>query len=321
MFSIESERKDFLKNLHISDEDFRSAYTSWETLSKIYDDYSSIYDQLNIIAKDCALVLQECENVHSLNFRVKVKEHLIEKVIRKNRENYESMMKSRDLSVDSFKKAIIDETNYKQLITDIIGIRLVLLYKEDWDSVHDYIIEKYGSIIKEKYAYYVLGDDTEPYIRKGVDPREKPEYRSVHYILQFPIGFAEVQVRTLAEEVWGEIDHNLRYPYKRSNSMLNRYMSLMSYISHYIDRMASFVKGHIKDFSDSSTFISNNEVYNNILAEIKKIEGNEEVVENIRGMILSSSEFQELGDMRDLMSSFYIKELEGIDYDGNDQEN
>ena len=38
----------------------------------------------------------------------------------------------------------------------------------------------------------------------------------------------EVQVRTLFEEAWSEIDHKLRYPYKLSNEMIRSYLEIMN---------------------------------------------------------------------------------------------
>jgi ppGpp synthetase/RelA/SpoT-type nucleotidyltranferase len=48
--------------------------------------------------------------------------------------------------------------------------------------------------------------------------RSETLYTSVHYVISDQIPnlkmTCEIQVRTLAEEMWGEVDHRLNYPHK-----------------------------------------------------------------------------------------------------------
>ena len=78
--------------------------------------------------------------------------------------------------------------------------------------------------------------------------------------------------------------------------MLGRYMSLMADMSASIDRMATFVCDYLNSFEKEGLFFSKDVVYNNILNELDKIEGNESVTENIRNLILSSEDYQTLED-------------------------
>lgn len=52
----------------------------------------------------------------------------------------------------------------------------------------------------------------------------------------------EVQLRTLFEEGWGEIDHHILYPYKVSDPMLTEFSELLNRLSGMGDEMASFFK-------------------------------------------------------------------------------
>ena len=53
-------------------------------------------------------------------------EHLVEKLVRKRLENYAKYRK-------------MDSTSYMRYVTDLIGIRGLLLYREDWVNFHKYI--------------------------------------------------------------------------------------------------------------------------------------------------------------------------------------
>ena len=52
----------------------------------------------------------------------------------------------------------------------------------------------------------------------------------------------EIQIRTLFEERWGEIDHHILYPYKKSDPMLTEFSELLNRLSGMGDEMASFLQ-------------------------------------------------------------------------------
>ena len=285
MFEELSEQKAFLEDYRIPQERFAKAMVSWGILSAIANDYLIHYDDFKCIAERFIEKFYGCMDVHASNYRIKDVNHLIEKVIRKNPK------RSKD-------GVCITVENYKQEITDIIGIRLVLLYKRQWKNVHDFIIENYGdSLHEDPFAYVSSGDDLTDYKEKDVRHiLSKDGYRSVHYVIKENEYRVEIQVRTLAEEVWGEIDHNIRYPYKINNPILGQYMSLMAALSSSIDNMATFLCTHINRFDDSQCGKTENEVYNEILSEIEKIEGNKEIKDRLRTIIMNTDEYQKIID-------------------------
>ena len=64
---------------------------------------------------------------------------------------------------------------------------------------------------------YVWDDEWRMYFQEiGIKTKPNPRlYSSVHYVIR-PNNKAkttcEIQMRTLADEIWGEIDHKLNYP-------------------------------------------------------------------------------------------------------------
>lgn len=286
------ERDEFLKEYQISLDDFRSAMIPWDDLLAIKQDFISNEKKYQKAIDKCDSVLSKCSQIHSKNPRIKNPEHLVEKIIRKNPEFMSKKRGGGSITID----------NYENKIRDLVGFRIVLLYKDDWPIVHDYIISHF-KFAEKPFAYVVKGDDENRYKEKNVRVKHRKDYRSVHYVVKCSGCYVELQVRTLAEEVWGEIDHNLRYPLNRKNEKLTRYMALMSDLTGCVDRMAAFVCDYLKDFERKGIPLTTNEVYNKILSKLDEIDGNEDIKKEIADIIVSAEEYQRLKETKDLIAS------------------
>ena len=121
---------EFLQKFGILPQEFEEADISWEELLEIADDYERRRPTLEKIRKEfVAEFLQDKEKeigLQSYHSRLKDTEHLVEKLVRKRLENYAKYRK-------------MDATNYMRYVTDLIGIRGLLLYREDWVNFHKYI--------------------------------------------------------------------------------------------------------------------------------------------------------------------------------------
>ncbi|EOS70660.1 hypothetical protein C818_01257 [Lachnospiraceae bacterium MD308] len=290
MLSTEKEQIDFCTEFNISGEKFRNSRLTWEELAQIADDFERKRNEHRNTVMQYAEVLQKCLGVHSLSYRVKDTKHLIEKIIRKNPKYLET---GNALCLD----------NYEQEITDLMGIRILLLFKEDWLEVHNYVMGMYEeALLETPFAYVREGDDTRLYEDKVEIRKEKP-YRSVHYVIQSDKGAAiEIQVRTLYEEAWSEIDHKLRYPYNLTNEMLANYINIMNRLTGMGDEMGTFIHSYIKNFQESlyAGVTDDNEVYHFILREIEKCD-NAEVKQTIADKIKQADSYREMKKMSDLL--------------------
>ena len=130
-------KKDFLERFSISESEFREAGLSWDDLCYIAKDYARRLPDLRRIRDE---FLQEFiknkdqrTGLHSYRTRVKTPWHLVEKIIRKRCENY---LKYRTLTKD----------NYMKFVTDTIGFRGLILYREDWVVFHKYLIRTLRTI-------------------------------------------------------------------------------------------------------------------------------------------------------------------------------
>lgn len=249
-------KEDFLEHYHISENQFESAQISWEELKEIAEDYENklkeIYEPARQKFIEEYFLNKESETgLHSYRSRCKEPEHVIEKIIRKRNDNY-------------LKYKGVRKDNYYYFLTDLIGVRGLLLYREDWVKFHEYITGEIkpgqSGYVKDSALDYVndgsvfmaeapkvhirAGDYNEIYV--GRIPLENildhKYYRSIHYIVNYKGMYIEIQVRTLLEEGWGEIDHDILYPHKLSNKMLKEYSELLNRLVGMGDEMGSYYK-------------------------------------------------------------------------------
>lgn len=296
MFESEEDRQRFLLKYNISQDRFRKSLLSWDTLREIADDFEVHRNEHVDTVQEYALAIQQCSGVHSLSFRVKDVEHLIEKIIRKN-EKYAANGNS------------ITKNNYKEYITDLMGLRVLLLFKEDWDVVHSFLVEKYSENFNEEpFAYIRRGDSRGLYEGKIRIIDDRP-YRSVHYVICHENGTRlEIQVRTLFEEAWSEVDHRIRYPYNIGNEMMNKYLEILNRAAGMADEMGTFINSYIKSFDELSRsgVICDNDVYNYIIDRIADCQ-DEELKSDIIGKISLSEDFQKLNLMSDALNNILNK--------------
>jgi len=225
------EKNDFLIKYNITEDVLRQANLEWNVLIDIYDDFMKRRVDNEPTAHYLTECLRKVEGVHSTQYRMKDPEHLLEKIIRKKRKNPE---------ID------ITKDNYYDIITDLTGVKVLHLFKADWETIHRYITETWDLIEKPK-ANIREGDVTDSFEEKNCQIVRHPfGYRSVHYLLALRpaknLMVAELQVRTIFEEAWSEIDHHIRYPYQVDNPILGNYLEIFNRLAGSADEMGSFIK-------------------------------------------------------------------------------
>ena len=246
------DRGSFLREYSIDEATFESARISWEELEKIYRNYQVIEPKLRSIGKefvDRYFYDVEKAGIHSYRYRAKDQGHLLEKIIRKRNENFE-------------KYENINSENFYKFITDLIGIRVFFLYREDWRQFHEYVTGIFENnpdlyirdsirdfdddenhfYIAEKPKVYRRTGDTRIYDDTLIDIRSDGIYRSLHYIIKYRGYYVEIQARTLFEEVWSEVDHDIVYPYFKDDVMLKDFSTLLNRLSGMADEMSSYFR-------------------------------------------------------------------------------
>ena len=205
----------------------------WEGLEAIHDHYAVQRPWLEEIAASVLGLLRHGQGIHSLRVRTKDPEHLIEKIIRKSSEP----------TGDKYRG--VDTVNYPDVVTDLIGLRALHLVKEDWRLIHEFLVTEF-TMREPPIAYIRHGDDDSLYSEFAVSSKSHDrKYRSVHYLLEYAPTkrqhVVEVQVRTLFEESWSEIDHQVNYPEPSEDPVIADYLGIFNRLAGGADEMGSFV--------------------------------------------------------------------------------
>ena len=264
------DKKYFFKKYNINEDILKESNINWDELIEIYEDYSKYIESYQTQADLIANILRRHKNVHSVKSRVKDGEHLIEKVIRKTENRRKKYGKDFKFTVD----------NYKKEITDLVGIRVIHIFKEDWEEIHNFITKMWD--VNEIVANIREGDNTKRFEELSIDVCSRLSgYRSVHYIIEsYPTMekiTVEIQVRTIFEEGYGEIDHQLRYSLENIPEILEQNLMLLNRIAGSSDEMASLINLLSKSFNEIE------ERYN------ENIHESETKLEKIKNEILNSS--------------------------------
>ncbi|MGL5692983.1 MAG: RelA/SpoT domain-containing protein, partial [Peptostreptococcaceae bacterium] len=234
-------KEEFLKSYKIDEKELSDMDIEWSELEEIYSDFNKYRQSYETQAELIANILRAQPKVHSVKTRVKDAEHLIEKVIRKTSDRRAKYGQDFKFTVD----------NYKNEITDLLGIRVIHIFKEDWDEIHEFITSMWD--VMEIVANIREGDNTKEFEARGIEVCSRLSgYRSVHYLVEsYPTNkkiIAEVQVRTIFEEGYGEIDHQLRYSHDNIPDILGQNLMLLNRIAGSSDEMASLINVLSKSF-------------------------------------------------------------------------
>lgn len=142
--------------------------------------------------------------VHSVKSRIKSNDHLLDKIQRKIKLGRE-----------------ITKANCFDEITDFAGVRILHLRQDDFGKIKEVIDAKIAAgdwyLVEQPIAYTWDPEYEKFFVDLGCRCERKDSfYTSVHFVVRprqdSPLS-CEIQVRTLFEEIWGEIDHSLNYPH------------------------------------------------------------------------------------------------------------
>ncbi len=196
-----------------------------------YDTNVSLYEILSrkISALLEGLIRDEGLYVHSIHHRVKQRESLSRKLNK-------------------------PDASYKKLgdLTDIAGVRVITYFSSDVDRVAD--------IIRREFTV-----DTEHSIDKGalLDP-DRFGYLSLHYVVSLSKSSgklpedkrlvrlkAEIQIRSILQHAWAEIEHDLGYKSKHAIPIhMRRRFSRLSGLLEIADYEFDGLRKNLRDYSE-----------------------------------------------------------------------
>jgi len=178
------------------------------------------------------------QHVHSIKGRLKDPEHLRDKLKRR----------AEDLRRDR-KPFDVEPENLLTQINDLAGIRILHLYTRQIAKIdaalRNILHEQRFSLLEGPFARTWDDESRSFFAACGIETQESPSlYTSVHYV----VGSAsrtmitcEIQVRTLMEEVWGEVDHSMNYPHEVESLACREQLKVLARVTSSATRLVDSI--------------------------------------------------------------------------------
>lgn len=207
--------------------------------------YSKLMPSLNALSLWVENYLKEilyhCRLVYNYNIRIKSIESLIGKV--------DKLVKN-GVKIESFEQA-------KDQINDFVGARLLIYVFKEASSLHSLLISDRKMTINSVNIHYhkhkkppVISELIEKYKRQ-IDPKEQINetgYTGIHYIMkpnyegllyentkEIPFDKFELQIRSIMQHAWTEIQHKLVYKGKEEYGFAEKEFAYFTGLSEMIN--------------------------------------------------------------------------------------
>ena len=186
------------------------------------------------------------ELVHSVKYRLKDPDHLKDKLQRK----YLDAMENK-------KEFDINKENLFVKINDLAGFRVIHLHTKQFEQINEELKRFFADqrwVVVKKPSARTWDDESREYFRSiGIGVDASPNmYTSVHYIIKPNTRSnitCEIQVRTLMEEVWGEVDHTINYPHKSESISCREQIKTLARATSAASRLVDSIFTTHNDFN------------------------------------------------------------------------
>ena len=197
--------------------------------------FIGLLSQLKILVETSKVLT---ELAHSVKGRIKDPEHLRAKLIRKG---LEAKARKEDFPYT--------RENLFKKVNDLVGFRILHLHTKQIETINSELL----SIFKEQQWVKLEGpsartwdDESRNYFATIGIATETSDtmYTSVHYVVQPNSRTAltcEIQVRTLMEEVWGEVDHKINYPEKAESQSCREQIKVLARVTSSCSRLVDSI--------------------------------------------------------------------------------
>ncbi len=139
--------------------------------------------------------------------------------------------------------------NLFEKVTDLAGVRVLHLYQDQFSHIHNLIqkqIDNGDWFLRENPVAYSWDPESSSFFKQlGLESKVKDSYyTSIHYVVKPKEDSnicCEIQVRTLFEEIWGEIDHTINYPHPTEKSSCKEQLRVLSKLVSTGTRLADSI--------------------------------------------------------------------------------
>ena len=157
-------------------------------------------------------------------------------------------------------------------ITDLIGLRIVCLFEQEIIDIYNFLLDMFSRDVYNLEEVLIFGWKKDSTVKKNyfskeikkyekyndIHFREEPRengYQSIHFVgtyqdfdenIKYPF---ELQLRTLLQDVWGELEHQLAYKQKSSHPFIKNSFIRLSKSLETNDMLIT----HLKEIIDESS--------------------------------------------------------------------
>lgn len=193
------------------------------------------------------------KHVHSLKWRVKDCDHLQDKLERKTIE-----AKAENEYLD------ITTENLFEKVNDLAGCRILHLYTKQFELIHGCLTRIFAEykyeLIEGPVARTWDDESRSLFAEMGITTKESPSlYTSVHYVIapnRRTRITCEIQVRTLAEELWGEVDHTINYPHQSESLACREQIKVLARVTSSCTRLVDAIFSSHEDHENRTTQVA-----------------------------------------------------------------
>lgn len=180
---------------------------------------------------------------------------LIEGLLIRDKIDYQSIS-YRVKSEDSFRNKVIKKKKYKDItdMTDVCGVRIITYYSDTVDKV--------AKIMTEQFE---IDEENTIDKRKALDP-DRFGYLSLHYVISlkddrlslpeysiFKDIKVEIQIRSISQHAWAEIEHDLGYKTKKEiPKEIRRDFSRLASLLELVDKEFVEIRSKLNSYADEA---------------------------------------------------------------------
>jgi putative GTP pyrophosphokinase len=187
------------------------------------------------------------EVIHSSKYRLKEPSHLADKLARK-------ILRCREEKRDFD----ITAANLFERIGDLVGVRLLHLHTDQMEKIDPAIreiLEEFKYSLVEGPVANTWDDEYKTYFEGiGIKTVSRDSmYTSVHYVIEPSQKMkvrCELQVRTLMEEVWGEVSHKINYPSPTESVACREQLKVLARVASGGTRLVDSIFSSHKEHED-----------------------------------------------------------------------
>lgn len=216
--------------------------TELKLMKSLLSSYEQHKPQIELFHNQLVMALESSAalkaTVHSMRSRLKNPDHLTDKLARKIRD-----CKKKRIAFD------IRPDNLLVKVNDLVGVRLLHLFTRQITCIDSALREVFQEgkyqLIEGPFARTWDDESREFFKQCKIETQESPSmYTSVHYVIgsaSRTTVTAEIQVRTLMEEVWGEVDHTMNYPHPVGSVACQEQLKVLARVTSSASRLVDSI--------------------------------------------------------------------------------